>query len=80
VRVGDVIQFDWQPTRALPGDRDHTGIVTDVSRDADGRFVVRYSAHTDGGDRPAKQLLVERTMHRPHHDPHGKVYFLHLPS
>jgi hypothetical protein len=80
VQVGDVIQFDWQPTASNSGDRDHTGIVTGVTRDADGRIVVRYSAHTDGGNNPSKHLEVERTMNRPHHDPDGDVYFLHLPA
>lgn len=79
VRVGDLIQFDWHPSARVPGDRDHTGIVTGVDRDGTGRIVVRYSAHTDGGNNPSQQLVVERTMNRPHHDPHGKVYFLHLP-
>jgi hypothetical protein len=79
VRIGDLIQFDWQPRIAAPGDRDHTGIVTGIERTASGALLVRYSAHTDGGNDPAKQLQIERTMDRPHHDPHGKVYFLHLP-
>jgi hypothetical protein len=80
VRVGDVIQFDWNPSRGNPGDRDHTGIVTAVDRAAAGSIVIRYSAHTDGGNNPSVQLVIERTMNRPHHDPHGKVFFLHLPN
>jgi hypothetical protein len=78
IAIGDVIQFDWHPRRADSGDRDHTGIVTGIERTASGALLVRYSAHTDGGNDPSEQLQVERTMHRPHHDPHGRVYFLHL--
>ncbi len=33
VKVGDLVQFDWDDS----GDRDHTGIVTAVTTEADGR-------------------------------------------
>jgi hypothetical protein len=45
VRVGDVVQFDWNSS----GDRDHTGIVTRVEKTADG-VQVYYASHTMDND------------------------------
>ncbi|MFM6974050.1 MAG: amidase domain-containing protein [Agromyces sp.] len=41
--VGDIVQFDWDNS----GDRDHTGIVTKIERNADGSISVYYAGHTD---------------------------------
>ncbi|WP_166790356.1 amidase domain-containing protein [Cryobacterium tagatosivorans] len=45
VRVGDVVQFDWNGS----GDRDHTGIVTRVDRAAGG-VRIYYASHTMDND------------------------------
>jgi hypothetical protein len=41
VKVGDIVQFDWDRT----GDRDHTGVVTRVVKTA-GSVRIYYAAHT----------------------------------
>jgi len=41
VKVGDVVQFDWDRS----GDRDHTGVVTRVTKTAGG-VNIYYAAHT----------------------------------
>jgi hypothetical protein len=43
VKVGDIVQFDWDDS----GDRDHTGIVTSVETDDDGATRILYAGHTD---------------------------------
>ena len=43
VKVGDVVQFDWDRS----GDRDHTGVVTSVVTEEDGSITIRYGGHTD---------------------------------
>ncbi|GAA1825117.1 amidase domain-containing protein [Agromyces salentinus] len=43
VKVGDVVQFDWD----LSGDRDHTGIVTAIVVGDDGAIDIEYAGHTD---------------------------------
>ena len=78
LRLGDVVQLDEAPTSAQPEDRDRTGLVTGLSRDDRGRVVVRYSVHVRDGS--GTHRLVERTLHRPGHDPRGEVHLLHLPS
>ena len=45
VKVGDVVQFDWNSS----GDRDHTGIVTRVEKTAGG-VQVYYASHTMDND------------------------------
>nr|WP_244962902.1 amidase domain-containing protein [Cryobacterium roopkundense] len=41
VKVGDVVQFDWDRS----GDRDHTGIVTSVTK-TDAGVTIQYAGHT----------------------------------
>ncbi|KFF59280.1 hypothetical protein JF66_12540 [Cryobacterium sp. MLB-32] len=41
VKVGDIVQFDWDRS----GDRDHTGIVTNVTKTAAG-ITIAYAGHT----------------------------------
>lgn len=43
VKVGDVVQFDWDDS----GDRDHTGVVTSVETGDDGTTRILYAGHTD---------------------------------
>jgi hypothetical protein len=45
VKVGDVVQFDWDNS----GDRDHTGIVTRVER-TDSGVQISYAGHTNNTD------------------------------
>jgi hypothetical protein len=48
VRLGDVIQFDWNPGEDTPDpdDRDHTGVVTKIEHRADGTIEIYYAGHT----------------------------------
>jgi len=45
VKVGDVVQFDWENS----GDRDHTGVVTRIEGSGDD-IVIYYAGHTDDTD------------------------------
>jgi hypothetical protein len=45
VRLGDVVQFDWDGT----GDRDHTGVVTRITREGD-RIRIGFAGHTLDSD------------------------------
>lgn len=45
VKVGDVVQFDWDNS----GDRDHTGVVTRIDR-VGGRLIIYYAGHTNDTD------------------------------
>ena len=85
VRIGDVVEFDWD--RTGHGDRDHAGVVTRIDTAADGRITVFYSAHTDeNADRSANDPAQDRTIeereaaHRIALRLHvtGKAYFLHF--
>lgn len=56
VRVGDIVQFDWDDS----GDRDHTGIVTAILTNDDGSIDVRYAGHTDATwDRSVDEAITE---------------------
>ncbi|HET6673336.1 MAG TPA: amidase domain-containing protein, partial [Agromyces sp.] len=64
VKVGDVVQFDWDDS----GDRDHTGIVTSVTTESDGSISILYAGHTDAtgtarstGRSPSTTLAAWRT-------------------
>lgn len=46
VKLGDVVQFDWD----LSGDRDHTGVITRIETDDAGRVSLYYAGHTDNTD------------------------------
>ena len=45
VRLGDVVQFDWDRS----GDRDHTGVVTRIMRSG-GRIRIGFAGHTQDSD------------------------------
>lgn len=45
VRLGDVVQFDWDGS----GDRDHTGVVTRITTDGD-RIAIGFAGHTTDSD------------------------------
>ncbi|WP_177232053.1 amidase domain-containing protein [Agromyces sp. CF514] len=56
VKVGDIVQFDWDDS----GDRDHTGIVTAVVTNDDGSIDVLYAGHTDATwDRSVDYAITE---------------------
>ena len=70
VKVGDVVQFDWDDS----GDRDHTGIVTSVTTEVDGSITIRYAGHTDATfDRSVDQAITE--LH-----PGGVAYYWSIPE
>lgn len=70
VKVGDLVQFDWDNS----GDRDHTGIVTSVTTNADGTTTVRYAGHTDATwDRSVDTAITE--LH-----PGGTAYYWSIPE
>lgn len=45
VRLGDIVQFDWDGS----GDRDHTGVVTRITTDGD-RIRIGFAGHTTDSD------------------------------
>ena len=45
VKLGDVVQFDWDRS----GDRDHTGVVTRITRDGDSTRIF-FAGHTKDSD------------------------------
>ncbi|MEB0266567.1 amidase domain-containing protein [Cryobacterium sp. 10I5] len=54
VKVGDIVQFDWDRS----GDKDHTGIVTRVVKDASGTHIY-YAGHTeDSLDKSVEESLA----------------------
>ncbi|MEB0203091.1 MULTISPECIES: amidase domain-containing protein [Cryobacterium] len=54
VKVGDIVQFDWDRS----GDKDHTGIVTRVVKDASGTHLY-YAGHTeDSLDKSVEESLA----------------------
>ena len=56
VKVGDIVQFDWDDS----GDRDHTGVVTSVETDDDGAIRILYAGHTDATwDRSVDEAITE---------------------
>ncbi len=70
VKVGDVVQFDWDDS----GDRDHTGIVTSVDTAADGTIDIRYAGHTD----PTWDRSVDWAITELH--PGGVAYYWSIPD
>ncbi|MFB6610183.1 amidase domain-containing protein [Agromyces sp. NPDC056379] len=70
VKVGDVVQFDWDDS----GDRDHTGIVTSVETEADGSITIRYAGHTD----PTWDRSVDWAITELH--PGGVAYYWSIPE
>jgi len=70
VKVGDLVQFDWDDS----GDRDHTGIVTSVTTEVDGSITIRYAGHTDATfDRSVDWAITE--LH-----PDGVAYYWSIPE
>ena len=70
VKIGDLVQFDWDDS----GDRDHTGIVTAVVTEADGSITVEYAGHTDATwDRTVDEAITE--IH-----PGGVAYYWSIPE
>ncbi|MEC5151847.1 amidase domain-containing protein [Cryobacterium sp. GrIS_2_6] len=54
VKVGDIVQFDWDRS----GDKDHTGIVTRVVKDSSGTHLY-YAGHTeDSRDKSVEESLA----------------------
>jgi len=80
VRVGDVVQFDWDRTGG--GDRDHTGVVTKIVKKSNGFITIRYSAHTDPKNAAVSDETVEKSLavHAQvlHFHRLGTVHYLHL--
>lgn len=70
VKVGDVVQFDWDNS----GDRDHTGIVTGVTTLADGTISIAYAGHTD----PTYDFTVDEAITVKH--PGGTAYYWSIPE
>ncbi|HEY9365701.1 MAG TPA: amidase domain-containing protein [Agromyces sp.] len=70
VKVGDVVQFDWDDS----GDRDHTGIVTSVETELDGSITILYAGHTD----PTWDRSVDWAITELH--PGGVAYYWSIPE
>ncbi len=67
VRLGDVVQFDWDRS----GDRDHTGIVTRIAR-GDGEVRIYFAGHTkDSAYRDVDVAITEE-------HPGAEVYYWSL--
>ena len=70
VKVGDIVQFDWDDS----GDRDHTGIITAVVTEADGSIDLEYAGHTDATwNRSVDWSITEQ-------HPHGVAYYWSIPE
>ena len=70
VKVGDVVQFDWDDS----GDRDHTGVVTSVETELDGSITILYAGHTD----PTWDRSVDWAITELH--PGGVAYYWSIPE
>ncbi|HEY8320060.1 MAG TPA: amidase domain-containing protein [Amnibacterium sp.] len=68
VKVGDVVQFDWDRT----GDRDHTGVVTRVVKSSDGHIEIDFAGHTNDSD----YRSVDTAVTKDH--PGGVAYYWSL--
>ncbi|RXZ49736.1 amidase domain-containing protein [Agromyces binzhouensis] len=67
VRLGDIVQFDWDRS----GDRDHTGIVTRIER-GDGEVRIAFAGHTkDSAYRDVDVAITEE-------HPGAEVYYWRL--
>jgi putative amidase-like protein len=70
VKVGDVVQFDWDDS----GDRDHTGVVTSVTTERNGSITIEYAGHTDATwDRSVDWAITEQ-------HPGGVAYYWSIPE
>ena len=70
VKVGDIVQFDWDNS----GDRDHTGIVTGVMTLADGSISITYAGHTD----PTYDFTVDEAITIKH--PGATAFYWSIPE
>jgi len=69
VKLGDVVQFDWDNS----GDRDHTGIVTGIERSGDD-ITIYFAGHTDDSD----YRSVDDAITVDH--PGGTAYYWSIPE
>ncbi|MDJ0323377.1 amidase domain-containing protein [Cryobacterium sp. PH31-AA6] len=68
VKLGDVVQFDWDNS----GDRDHTGVVTRIEGSGD-NIEIFYAGHTDDTDfRSVDYAITEK-------HPGGTAYYWSIP-
>ena len=68
VKLGDVVQFDWDNS----GDRDHTGIVTRITGSGDD-IKIYYAGHTDDTDYRSVDWAI--TVNHPG----ASVYYWSIP-
>lgn len=69
VRLGDIVQFDWDDS----GDRDHTGIVTGIERSGDA-ITIYFAGHTTDSDFRS----VDDAVTVDH--PGGSAYYWSIPE
>lgn len=67
VKVGDIVQFDWDNS----GDRDHTGVVTKVES-TDSGTKIYYAGHTDNTDYRSVDYAIDEVH------PGGDAYYWSL--
>jgi len=68
VKLGDVVQFDWDRS----GDRDHTGVVTRITTSKSGHIEIYFAGHTNDSD----YRSVDTAITKDH--PGGLVYYWSL--
>lgn len=68
VKLGDVVQFDWDRS----GDRDHTGVVTRITKSKSGHIEIYFAGHTNDSD----YRSVDTAITKDH--PGGLVYYWSL--
>jgi hypothetical protein len=68
VKLGDVVQFDWDRS----GDRDHTGVVTRITKSKDGHIQIYFAGHTNDSD----YRSVDTAITKDH--PGGLAYYWSL--
>ncbi len=68
VKLGDVVQFDWDRS----GDRDHTGVVTRITRSRSGHIEIYFAGHTNDSD----YRSVDTAITKDH--PGGLAYYWSL--
>ena len=68
VKLGDVVQFDWDRS----GDRDHTGVVTRITRSKSGHIEIYFAGHTNDSD----YRSVDTAVTKDH--PGGLAYYWSL--
>jgi hypothetical protein len=68
VKLGDVVQFDWDRS----GDRDHTGVVTRITRSKSGHIEIDFAGHTNDSD----YRSVDTAITKDH--PGGVAYYWSL--